>query len=100
MKSNDCIAALRALGDQKRLAMLRLVFEKRLTVNAIAERMNATQYTVSRQLKTMVEAGLLTVEQEGRFRYYSVARKLKRKKGREQVLDLDCCTFEIGKMKK
>lgn len=98
MKQFDCIPALRALGEQKRLAILRLLFEQPLTVNSIAERLDETQYTVSKHLKTMLHARLLSVQQKGRFRYYSISPALKRKTRGDKVLDLNCCTFDLGKL--
>ena len=97
----DCIAALKALGEETRLRILRLLFKERMSVNEIADRLKASQYNVSKHLRIMREAGLLEVEKQGKERYYSVTRKLKSQvAANNNVLDLGCCTFRFDKLPK
>ena len=77
MTGLDCIAALKALGEETRLRILRLLFKEPMSVNEIADRLRASQYNVSKHLRIMREAGLLEVEKQGKERLYSVTRKLK-----------------------
>jgi DNA-binding transcriptional ArsR family regulator len=59
----DCNAALKALGEETRLRMLRLLFKEPLSVTEITECLQASQYNVSKHLRIMREAGLLEVKQ-------------------------------------
>src|SRR5882672_1209531 len=95
----DCIAALKALGEETRLRMLRLLFKEQLSVNEISERLNASQYNVSKHLRVMREAGLLDIEKQGQQRLYRVADDLKSQvAANDNVLDLGCCTFRLDKL--
>ena len=95
----DCISALRALGEETRLRLLRLVFDKPLSVNEISERLGVTQYNVSKHLRIMREAGLLETEKNGQQRLYGVAANLKSQLAANgNVLDLGCCTFRLNEL--
>lgn len=95
----DCIAALKALGEETRLRILRLLFKERLSVNEISGRLETSQYNVSKHLRIMREAGLLEVEKQGKQRLYGVPSDLKRRvAANNNVLDLGCCTFRFDKL--
>src|SRR5262249_12886652 len=95
----DCISALKALGEETRLRLLRLLFAKPLSVNEISERLQVSQYNVSKHLRIMREAGLLKVEKHGKQRLYSVGDELKaRAAANNNVLDLGCCTFRLDRL--
>ena len=46
---------------------------KNLTVNEVAEKMTLSRPTVSHHLKLLLQAGLVTVTQKGKERYYDVS---------------------------
>jgi len=95
----DCIAALKALGEETRLRILRLLFKEQMSVNEIADRLKASQYNVSKHLRIMREAGQLEVEKQSKERLYGVTRKLKSQvAANNNVLDLGCCTFRLDKL--
>lgn len=97
----NCIAALRALGEETRLRILRLLFKEPLSVNEIAERLGVSQYNVSKHLRIMREAGLLELEKQGKQRLYSIVDDLKAKvAANNNILDLGCCTFRLDKLPK
>jgi DNA-binding transcriptional ArsR family regulator len=101
MKGLDCIIALKALGEQTRLRILRLLFKRRLSVTEISERLNSSQYNISKHLRIMREAGLLEIEKRGQQHLYTVAPKLKSQVAANQrTLDLGCCTFRLDKLPK
>ena len=101
MTGFDCIAALKALGEESRLRILRLLFKERLSVNEITERLKLSQYNVSKHLRIMREAGLLESEQQGKLRLYGVSSRLKTQvAANNNVLDLGCCTFRLDKLPK
>ncbi|MCX6917074.1 MAG: ArsR family transcriptional regulator [Verrucomicrobia bacterium] len=64
MNGIDCIAALKALGELNRLRIVRLLLKEQLGVNQISERLEMSQYNVSKHLRRQQEragAGLLHV---------------------------------------
>jgi len=101
MNGLDCIVALKALGEENRLRILRLLFKEPLSVNEISERLHATQYNVSKHLRIMREAGLLETEKQGKQRLYTVVASLKSQvSANNNILDLGCCTFRLDKLPK
>lgn len=64
-----------ALGDPTRLRLLSLIAshpDGEACVCELTEPVGLTQPTVSHHLKRLVDAGLLTREQRGRWAYYTV----------------------------
>ena len=101
MTGLDCIAALKALGEETRLRILRLLFKEPLSVNEISDRLRASQYNISKHLRIMREAGLLVTEKQGKQRLYTVAANLKSHvAANNKTLDLGCCTFRLDKLPK
>jgi len=97
----DCIAALKALGEETRLRILRQLFKEQLSVNEISERLKVSQYNVSKHLRIMREAGLLQTEKQGKQRLYTVSPGFKSHvKADQNILDLGCCTFRLDKLPK
>jgi DNA-binding transcriptional ArsR family regulator len=52
----DCIPALKALGEETRLRILRVLFKEKLSVNEVSELLNASQYNISKHLRIMRDA--------------------------------------------
>jgi len=101
MRGLDCIAALKALGEETRLRILRLLMKDQLSVNDISEQLNVSQYNISKHLKIMREAGLLETEKQGKQRLYTVVGNLKSQvAANDNILDLGCCTFRLDKLPK
>jgi DNA-binding transcriptional ArsR family regulator len=101
VKGEGCIPALKALGEETRLRMLRLLFNGPLSVGQISERLKISQYNTSKHLRIMREAGLLSSEKSGKQRLYGVSEKVKRETLRGSgILDLGCCTFRLDKLPK
>jgi DNA-binding transcriptional ArsR family regulator len=65
-------AALKALAEPHRRAILRLVRDQPRSVTEIAEHFDITQQAVSLHLKVLLEAGLVGVRREGQRRLYLV----------------------------
>lgn len=65
-------AALKALAEPRRRAILRLVGERAMSVTEIAEQFDVTQQAVSLHLKVLHDAGLVAVRSEGRRRLYAI----------------------------
>jgi len=101
MTGIDCIAALKALGELSRLRIVRLLLREQLGVNQISERLEMSQYNVSKHLRILKEAGLVQMEKEGQQRLYAVVPRLKNQLATSKnVLELGCCTFRFDKLPK
>ena len=101
MTGSVCISALKALADETRLRILRLLLKDQLSVNEISDRLKVSTYNTSKHLRVMREAGLLETEKHGQQRLYRVPSKLKSQmEANPDSLDLGCCTFRIDKLPK
>ena len=98
MTGVNCITALKALGEETRLRMLRLLFKERMSVTEISEQLNVSPYNVSKHLRVMRESGLVEIEKCGQQRFYTVAAKFKPQVTANPTLDLGCCTFRLNKL--
>jgi DNA-binding transcriptional ArsR family regulator len=65
-------AALKALAEPHRRAILRLVRDDARSVTEIAEHFDITQQAVSLHLKVLREAGLVAVRRDGTRRLYVI----------------------------
>lgn len=65
-------AALTALAEPRRRAMLMLVRDQPRSVNEIAEHFDISQQAVSQHLKVLREAGLVQVRPQRQRRLYAV----------------------------
>lgn len=66
------VSVLRAVGDEVRLTILKLVAEKRRSTQELAQTLGITPPSVSRHLRILKEAGLLSSEGEGYYVFYSL----------------------------
>lgn len=101
MKKFDCIHALKALGEENRLRIVRLLLRQPHSVNEIAEQIGASQYNVSKHLRVLREAGLLEQNKKGQQRLYGLAADFREHLSENRhVLDLGCCQFDFTKLPK
>ena len=101
MKKFDCITAMKALGEESRLRIVRALLKKQCSVNEIAGALDITQYNVSKHLRVLCEAGLLAKETQGQRRLYALASEFARHLvENKNVLDLGCCQFDFTKLPK
>lgn len=68
----DPEAALAALAEPRRRAILQLVRDRPRSVNEIAERFDVTQQAVSQHLRVLRDAGLVDVRPQGPRRLYVI----------------------------
>ena len=67
---------LTILGEPRRQRILKLVWNKEMSAGDIAEDLSEISFgAVSQHLKVMVDGGLLSVEKQGRSRFYNSNRK-------------------------
>ncbi len=95
----DCITALRALVEENRFRIRRLLLSGELTVNELAESLELTQYNASKHLRVLKDAGLVLCEKQGQQRIYSIAEDLQQHLRRNKnTLDLGCCLFRFDQL--
>ena len=74
---------LKAIADETRMNILKLLLRHNYCVRALANELNLTEATISQHLKVMREAGLLTGEKRGYFMHYFVDRAMLRELAKE-----------------
>ena len=67
------VGALRAAGEATRLRLLALLAEGEHSVKDLTEILGQSQPRVSRHLKLLADAGLVTRNAEGAWAYYRLA---------------------------
>jgi G3E family GTPase/DNA-binding transcriptional ArsR family regulator len=98
---NDCLPYLKALSDESRWSIVRTLVAASgpLTLGDLAARIGLSDYNASRHVRILHEAGILTVEREGRFKWIGIHpgfhRRLRSRTGSD-TLDLGCCQFDFG----
>jgi ubiquinone/menaquinone biosynthesis C-methylase UbiE/DNA-binding transcriptional ArsR family regulator len=75
MGLDAALAALRAAGEETRLRLLVLLAEGDLTVSDLTDILGQSQPRISRHLKLMVDAGLITRHREGSWAFFRLARQ-------------------------
>lgn len=73
------VHALKALADQKRWNILKLLVNADLCVGALANRLGVSKPVVSQHLKVLRNAGLVQGEKRGYWTHYSVNRSALRR---------------------
>jgi DNA-binding transcriptional ArsR family regulator len=58
-----------AIADPTRRAIINLVSQQPLNLNAVAENFDVSRPAISKHIKILTECGLITIKQEGRERY-------------------------------
>src|SRR5262245_48037815 len=79
LHGNDCVVALKALGEETRVRIVGLLVDEPLEVGAIAKRLQASPYNVSKHLRILREAGLLEVNKHGRKHLYALRDAIRRR---------------------
>jgi DNA-binding transcriptional ArsR family regulator len=93
--NNDCVTALRALGEETRVRIIGLLIDRAMDVGAISDALGVSPYNVSKHLRVLREAGLLHVEKDGRQRLYALPDAIRREAAAGRILDLGCCSFQF-----
>ncbi len=75
MRLDSALAALRAAGEETRLRLLVLLAEGDLTVSDLTDILGQSQPRISRHLKLLVEAGLITRHREGSWAFFRLAQQ-------------------------
>lgn len=92
---------MKALGEESRLRIVRLLLKQPRNVNELAEALEVPQYNISKHLRVLKEAGLVTLKKEGQQRVYGLAPAFTAHlEDNKNVLDLGCCQFDFSKLPK
>ncbi len=70
----DMRKVLKALADETRMNILKLLLRHNYCVRALANELQLTEATISQHLRVLREAGLLSGEKRGYYMHYSVER--------------------------
>jgi DNA-binding transcriptional ArsR family regulator len=68
--SNQTAIVLRALGEPRRVAILRLIRKRELRAGDIADNFKTTRSAISQHLQVLTKAGLIRLRRRGTSRYY------------------------------
>ena len=99
MESFNCIDALKALGEESRLRILRILLDGEHSVNDLADKISVNQYNVSKHLRVLRAAGLVDVAKNGQQRLYGLAAGFRTQlKKNNNILDLGCCQFNFDRI--
>lgn len=71
----NTILILKAIADDTRLKIVKLLLKHNYCVGALARRLDLTEAAISQHLKVLREAGLLIGEKRGYFMHYAVDRE-------------------------
>ena len=70
MQDSDLAALCRTLGDEKRIAVLRMLASGERCACELLSELDISQPTLSHHMKLLCDAGLVAVRREGRWRHY------------------------------
>jgi len=63
---------LKAVSDENRLAILKLVKPGNVCACELLEKLNVTQPTLSHHMRILVDSGLITQEKDGKWVRYTI----------------------------
>jgi DNA-binding transcriptional ArsR family regulator len=99
MKTPDsecCTPFLKALGDKTRWRIVRELLSRTSTVNGLAERLQVSQYNVSKHLRILREAGIVESVRHGKNIECRIVPEFQRRVAKNKnQLDLGCCVFRF-----
>lgn len=79
------LKVLKALSDENRYNLLRLLQKHDLCVGALAVRLNISEAAVSQHLKVLRSAGIVKGDKRGYYTHYYVERKVLEEAARQIV---------------
>jgi DNA-binding transcriptional ArsR family regulator len=99
MAAGECSPVLKALADQTRQRIVKVLLERDLSVNELTDALSLSQYNTSKHLSVLKSAGIVDVRAVGPRREYFIAPTLRKRMRREGLtLDFGCCTFRVDQL--
>lgn len=83
----DCVAFCKALADETRQAILRMLLQGEMCVSDIVDAFGLSQPTISHHLGLLKSMGLVSSRKEGKQVYYAI--------NRENVTE--CCSMLVAR---
>lgn len=81
MEERQVAAAFKALGDENRIRILRILRSGESCACHLLKELSISQPTLSHHMKILCDAGIVTARKEGKWIYYSIccdgARKVR-----------------------
>ncbi len=74
MDEDEALLMFRALSDENRLLILRLLAGKELCTAELLEKVHVVQSTMSHHMKVLCDSGLVTCRRDGRKSCYSISQ--------------------------
>lgn len=98
--SSECAKIMKALGDESRLKIIRLLLQGEKSVSEIVKSLNMIQPQTSHHLSILRSSGLVETRREGNkiINFIDPAKFFLKKK--ETGLDLGCCSINFDTAKK
>ncbi|MCD6587900.1 MAG: winged helix-turn-helix transcriptional regulator [Candidatus Fermentibacteraceae bacterium] len=91
MESYKMASVFRALSCKKRFAIVKMLLSQELCVGTIAEKLGASQSSVSQHLRVLRDSGLVTDHRYGYHIHYTANRELL-EKVTDNLLEMLSCT--------
>ncbi len=99
MATFDQMLALKALSEESRLRLLRLLLLREHSVTELSETLNLTTYNTSKHLRILKDAGLITSRKLAQQRFYNLTEEFQSRLDSEKnTLDLGCCVFRFDRI--
>ena len=73
-KEQELAGLFKALGDENRIRILRLLHSGEKCACKLLEELNISQPTLSHHMKILCDSGLVTGRREGKWTHYSICR--------------------------
>ncbi|HEY3854670.1 MAG TPA: metalloregulator ArsR/SmtB family transcription factor [Verrucomicrobiae bacterium] len=95
-ESGNCAPFLKALASETRWQIVQELLGGELTVGEIGSRLKATQYNVSKHVRVLRDAGIISASKRGKHVHCEILPAFRRKMaGGGKQLDLGCCVFRF-----
>ena len=72
MTEKNMVAIFKALGDENRIRILKLLHSGEKCACKLLEELNISQSTLSHHMKILCDAGIVTGRKEGKWMHYSI----------------------------
>jgi ArsR family transcriptional regulator len=97
VQTERCVTMLKALADEHRWEMVRVLLDESLSVSQLGERLQMPQPNVTKHLRILRAAGLVITERVGTEVRSHIAPVFRAELNRNQNrLDLGCCAFDFN----
>ena len=92
----ECAPKMRALADETRWRIVSVLLkaEEPLTATDLVNELGVSNYNISKHLRILREAGIVSMKKSGKFVHCELVRKPSNETEGKKV-DLGCCTLDL-----